>query len=296
VRGHRGLQPGLRESSQECSVASEGCPAPVSIGVGRRAGRAGSLHWTSLIEHSLSKSGREIPPCGGDVHPDPGRTGASIVGGESLGVRVLLLVFQMSLFRGRILEYEPDTTRLRSIAGSEAQELWTRRSIRVERGNVRSGSWRDDRPGARDSAAAPHGPEVSAARPRLRDRAWIVGLLASWDAAPEGASRARGQWAVKDGSSGSSSPDASIEPGAHGECDSSTNPIVLVSRVITGLSTVTTLRQRGRQNGPAPLPFLMTFPVSFERDRNSSTFAKASIASEFGVRAVGRESGRSLRK
>jgi hypothetical protein len=64
--------------------------------------------------------------------------------------------------------------------------------------------------------------------------------------------------------SGSSS-DAPIEPGAHGVSDISMNPIVLVSRVITGLPGAIKLRQRRGNSGPVPLPFFMTIPVSFER-------------------------------
>jgi hypothetical protein len=44
----------LRESAQECSCRCVGCPALVSSGVVRHMGRARSLRWTFVIEHSLS--------------------------------------------------------------------------------------------------------------------------------------------------------------------------------------------------------------------------------------------------
>jgi hypothetical protein len=68
------------------------------------------------------------------------------------------------------------------------------------------------------------------------------------------------------GYSGAPSPDASIEPGTPGECDISTNPIVLVSRVITGALRSVWLRVRVENVGPVPLPFIVTIPVSFERE------------------------------
>jgi hypothetical protein len=45
--------------------ATRGCPAFVSIGVGQRARRAGSFHWTFVIEHSLSidRVGKRGEPC-----------------------------------------------------------------------------------------------------------------------------------------------------------------------------------------------------------------------------------------
>ena len=79
--------------------------------------------------------------------------------------------------------------------------------------------------------------------------------------------RGRGvQWVLPARSSQESpAPSASIEPDAQGACGSSTNPIVLVSLVITGRPGMKTRRRHTRWEDPAPLPFLMTFPVSFER-------------------------------
>jgi hypothetical protein len=65
------------------------------------------------------------------------------------------------------------------------------------------------------------------------------------------------------GTSGSSSPEVPFESGTPGECACSTNPIVLVSRVITGPPRSIELRARRYDDDPIPLPF-MTIPVRSE--------------------------------
>ncbi len=63
--------------------ASRGCPAFVSIGVNRCARRAGSFHWTFVIEHSLSIGSRKRgEPC-------RQRCMRSIEEGRSLGLPAL---------------------------------------------------------------------------------------------------------------------------------------------------------------------------------------------------------------
>ena len=108
---------------------------------------------------------------------------------------------------------------------------------------------------------------------RLRVRAWFFGLSASWDAtARRGIENEGAQWAraVRFSDSRPSSLAAPASAGMQGERGTSTNPIVLVSRVCTGRSGATKLRQRMRNHDPYPLPLLMTFPVSFERREKSA--------------------------
>jgi len=66
------------------------------------------------------------------------------------------------------------------------------------------------------------------------------------------------------------------EPGMQGERDTSTNPIVLVSRVRTGRAGAVKLRQRLRNDNSFPLPLFMTIPVSFERRESSAPTAPQS--------------------
>jgi len=82
-----------------------------------------------------------------------------------------------------------------------------------------------------------------------------------------------------------SSPDVPGEPGMQGERDTSTNPIVLVSRVRTGRTGAVKLRQRLRNDDPFPLPLLMTIPVSFERRESSAPAAPQSTAEAHATRA-----------
>ena len=114
-----------------------------------------------------------------------------------------------------------------------------------------------------------------------RDGAWLVGLSVSWGRGARRGIRGREvQWALPArSSSGSSAPSASIEPHAQGVCGSSTNLIVLVSLVVTGRPAMKTPLQRERCETRAPLPFLMTFPVSFERLGKSASLRAASIVS-----------------
>lgn len=67
-----------------------------------------------------------------------------------------------------------------------------------------------------------------------------------------------------------SSPGAPGEPGTPDDCETSTNPIVLVSRVTTGAPRSLELRLRTWNVGRFPLPFTVTIPVSFERLRRWS--------------------------
>jgi len=62
------------------------------------------------------------------------------------------------------------------------------------------------------------------------------------------------------GESGTSSPGVPIEPGTPGDCETSTKPIVLVSRVITGAPRSIELRLRMWNDGRFPLPFTTTIP------------------------------------
>ena len=81
------------------------------------------------------------------------------------------------------------------------------------------------------------------------------------------------------GLSGTSSPDAPIEPGTPEDCETSTNPIVLVSRVTTGAPRSLELRLRVWNDGRFPLPFTVTIPVSFERWRRWWLSVEASTVS-----------------
>jgi len=98
-------------------------------------------------------------------------------------------------------------------------------------------------------------------RPRpLCDRGWVFGLYASVCRAEalEGA-RGRGiQCGVGSmpGNSGSNASGVSIEPATPGACDNSTNPIVLVSRVVSGPRTGDVRQSRTENDGPSPLPFI----------------------------------------
>lgn len=51
-------------------------------------------------------------------------------------------------------------------------------------------------------------------------------------------------------------PGVPIEPATPDDCDISTNPIVLVSRVISGRVPGIEHRLRTRNDGPSPLPFI----------------------------------------
>ena len=87
------------------------------------------------------------------------------------------------------------------------------------------------------------------------------------------------QWeiAVTSSDSRPSSLAAPGDPSMQGERDTSTNPIVLVSRVCTGRTGATKPRHWMRNDDPFPLPLLMTFPVSFERREKSASRAPQSI-------------------
>jgi hypothetical protein len=64
-RDHRRLQPVSPREQPICVLhATRGRPAFVSIGVFRCARRAGSIHWTFVIEHSLSCHGSRKTPRG----------------------------------------------------------------------------------------------------------------------------------------------------------------------------------------------------------------------------------------
>jgi hypothetical protein len=58
------------------------------------------------------------------------------------------------------------------------------------------------------------------------------------------------------GRSGTPSPEVPFESGTPDECACSTNPIVLVSRVITGAPRSIELRARLYDDDPIPLPFM----------------------------------------
>jgi hypothetical protein len=87
-----------------------------------------------------------------------------------------------------------------------------------------------------------------------RDRAWIFGL---WVGARRG-TRTWGQWGVVSirGISGSNVPGVPIERATPDKCDISTNPIVLVSRVMSGRTPGVEPRLRTQDDGPSPLPFI----------------------------------------
>lgn len=109
-----------------------------------------------------------------------------------------------------------------------------------------------------------------------------------WGAAPEGASRPSAGSASSSGASG--------DPGMHGERDSSTNAIVLVSRVVTGRPAAATLPPWGRRRGPTPLPFFMTLPVSFERVESLRVLAITSIGASSRARSGTRRCTDATRK
>ena len=62
------------------------------------------------------------------------------------------------------------------------------------------------------------------------------------------------------GRSGAPSPDVPIEPGTPGDCETSMNRIVLVSRVIIDASRRAIPRVRASNDGPFPLPFIVADP------------------------------------
>ena len=76
------------------------------------------------------------------------------------------------------------------------------------------------------------------------------------------------------GLSGTSSPGVPIEPGTPGDCETSTKPIVLVSRVTTGAPRSIELRLRVWNDGRFPLPFTVTIPVSFELGEGVTSASK----------------------
>jgi hypothetical protein len=131
--------------------------------------------------------------------------------------------------------------------------------------------------GTREKAVRRQAPACRAPRARLRrvDRPRSVtelGFLV-YRAGLRGAQRSKGHETFEgqcgvgrlSGSSGSVSAVDPCEPGAPDDCDISTNPIVLVSRVTTGRPRNTALRLRRWNDDPYPLPFMTTIPVFFER-------------------------------
>src|SRR5690242_11329671 len=106
----------------------------------------------------------------------------------------------------------------------------------------------------------------------------------------------RRQWIADGQSPDSGSSSHESEPDAHGVCGASTNPIILVSRVTMGLPGAARLRQRGRNDGPFPLPLLMTIPVSFERWREFSATVRASIANNAALSLISARRPRCTRK
>jgi len=195
------------------------------------------------------------------VHREAAVTTPSIVGDRSLGVRADAAGARLYLFRRRKL-----STNYRQL-------------LDVTRAARRAGRAAPARRVPRD--------ELSIASERLRDRAWFFGLSASWDAtARRGIENEGAQWAraVRFSDSRPSSLAAPAIAGMQGDRGTSTNPIVLVSRVCTGRSEATKLRQRMRNNDPFPLPLLMTFPVSFERREKSAHQAPQSTSDTRGAR------------
>ena len=168
------------------------------------------------------------------LHPDVDHAVASIVGEYSLGVRALVLERAANRIRCPVFECAERRAEIR-----EPLLIVTRETIRRER--------RGD--GARPrSCAAPHEPESCVQSKRPCDRAWFLGLSEPVVARRPKGHRGRGvQWVLPARSSKESpAPSASIEPDAQGACGSSTNPIVLVSLVITGRPAMKTRRRHTR--------------------------------------------------
>ena len=137
--------------------------------------------------------------------------------------------------------------------------------------------------GGAQEPAAPHAPAGPMRSGTARVRAWIFGLCQR--AVRRGARRGNEANGLQcgagsaSGESGTSSPGVPIEPGTPGDCETSTKPIVLVSRVTTGAPRSVELRLRKWNDGRFPLPFTVTIPVSFERLRRWCAGARASTAS-----------------
>jgi hypothetical protein len=179
--------------------ASRGCPAFVSTGVNRCARRAGSFHWTFVIEHSLS--------IGVEKRGEPCRQrhAGSIVGTRSLGLPALAQRFATISgvacgctypSSGRIeIGYTPAIRQTRCIC-AEASFLIRRSNNSATRLYARDGTRRPMRCQSRPEAQAVRWDAMASENrsggglrlPRLtsrgvrqalshfRDRAWVFGL------------------------------------------------------------------------------------------------------------------------
>lgn len=191
--------------------------------------------------------GSRIPPCGGgtpcraDLHP-------SIVAHCIFSARFVACGDcarrARSCTPGKAIASQQKT-------GAEWQARPHRRSRRAPRADL------DDRDGF------------------SRVRVWILGLSVPVGRGARRGIEAQTQWAMKSPTESSSSSGVSVDQCVHGECDSSTNAIVLVSRVVTDRMAAARLPTWGRIRGPTPLPLLMTIPVSFERVARSLVVAVA---------------------
>jgi len=243
-----GFRPRLRERGSGMRHGRRGAaPALVSIGVLRRMGNAWSLHWTLNIERSLF----------GGVENSALR-------------RRHTLPRRFASVNSRALHFFCEVRRLRGLRAARTQ-------LHAGKGHCKSTK-------NRGAVAGPHPHRRSRRAPRAdlddrdgfsRVRVWILGLSVPVGRGARRGIEAQTQWAMKSPTESSSSSGVSVDQCVHGECDSSTNAIVLVSRVVTDRMAAARLPTWGRIRGPTPLPLLMTIPVSFERVARSLVVAVA---------------------